>query len=64
MRSDSETNVIRAMLKWGGSFVEALGKAAMMADRNNLDRIKLAWPEYWEQYAEMAKSLEDEEPDG
>lgn len=59
---------IEAMAKYGGSFVKALAEAARRADRTNLIRIQLTWPEYWNQYQEKGKQLEkevypDEHPD-
>lgn len=53
--SEQDMKVIQAMIRFGGSFVSNLGKAALCADPNNLQRIKDAFPEYWEQYTEMAK---------
>ena len=45
------------MMEYGGSFVRKLGAAALVADEQNLRRIKSTWPEYWEQYARMAQQL-------
>ena len=42
--------VANAMVRYGGSFVESLGKALLQADDNNQLKIKKAFPEYWEQY--------------
>ena len=42
--------VSQAMQKYGGSFVENLGKALDRADLNNTTKIKNAFPEYWEKY--------------
>lgn len=53
--NDQDRLTIEAMLTFGGSFVHALGSAAMRADSINLSRIKAAFPEYWEEYTEMAK---------
>ena len=53
--------VIRAMSRYGGSFVRQLAEAARYADDNNLARIKQTWPEYWAQYTEMGRQLEQEE---
>ena len=53
--SEEDMKVIQAMIRFGGSFVSNLGKAALCADANNLQRIKDAFPEYWEQYTEMSK---------
>ncbi len=52
--SEADMKVIQAMMRFGGSFVSNLGKAAMAADANNLQRIKDAFPEYWQQYEDMA----------
>ena len=42
--------VANAMIKYGGSFVESLGKALLQADENNQQKIKNTFPEYWEKY--------------
>lgn len=51
---DEDLKVIEAMERYGGSFVVALAQAARRADSTNLERIKLAFPEYWQQYMQMA----------
>ena len=51
--TDLDLKTIEAMEKYGGSFVVALAQAARRADRNNLERIKAAFPEYWTQYTQM-----------
>lgn len=51
----SDILVIQAMQRFGGGFVKALGEAAMKADLVNLRRIKQAFPELWERYAEIAR---------
>jgi len=48
---------LEAMRKYGGGFVKHLGLAGAHADPQNLERIKKAWPEYWEQYSKMGESL-------
>lgn len=53
--ADEDLKVVEAMEKYGGSFVVALAQAARRADANNLAKIKATWPEYWQQYLEMAK---------
>jgi hypothetical protein len=55
MNSDYWT--IAAMRLLGGGFVRALGDAAIQADVDNLNRIKLAWPEYWARYQALGVSL-------
>jgi hypothetical protein len=52
--NEQDLKVIEAMERYGGSFVVALAQAARRADANNLDRLKLAFPEYWTQYMQMA----------
>ena len=49
--------VAKAMIKYGGSFVEHLGYALENADVKNMMRIKHAFPDYWEKY--KAKSEVD-----
>ncbi len=46
--------VAAAMDKYGGSFVQALGDAIRHADQRNLQRIKDAFPDYWEKYLTLA----------
>jgi hypothetical protein len=56
-----DADVARTMIEYGGSFVRKLGAAALVADQQNLNRIKATWPEYWSQYARMAKQLSEVE---
>ena len=53
--------VMRAMKKYGGSFVQALGEAATRADDNNLRRIKSTWPRYWAKYSVLGLKLRSDE---
>ena len=48
-------------MEYGGSFVRKLGAAALVADEQNLRRIKSTWPEYWDQYSRMAQQLSEVE---
>jgi hypothetical protein len=54
-------DVASTMIEYGGSFVRKLGAAALVADPENLAKIKAAWPEYWSQYDRMAKQLSEVE---
>ena len=47
--------IATAMRKYGGSFVQHLGDALLYADADNTAKIKTTWPEYWDQYADMAR---------
>lgn len=46
------------MKKYGGSFVQALGVALSHADMWNATKIKLTWPELWEEYLNFEKPKE------
>jgi pyruvate/2-oxoacid:ferredoxin oxidoreductase beta subunit len=52
--TDEEFEVVEAMSKYGGSFVQALAECFHRADSNNFEKLKNAFPEYWKQYEEMA----------
>lgn len=54
--TDQDNDVVWAMETYGGSFVKALAAAARCADAINLEKLKLAFPEYWQRYAEMAEN--------
>jgi hypothetical protein len=51
----TDSEVVNAMERFGGSFVRALAKLCYLADPDNLQRIKAAWPDYWQEYAEAAR---------
>ncbi len=53
---DEKLEVAEAMIKYGGSFVKALGQALMLADNENAQRIKIAFKEYWEKYKKMKEN--------
>lgn len=55
MRTDHDVEIMETMRRCGGSFVKALGAAAMLADYENLERIKIAFPHLWREYAEIAR---------
>ncbi len=57
----NDRKTIETMMEYGGSFVRKLGAAALVADEQNLRRIKSTWPEYWDQYSRMAKQLSEVE---
>ena len=54
----SDTEIFKAMILWGGSFVHGIGRAGLQADTTNLRRLKRAFPDYFIMYqtlAEMAR---------
>lgn len=52
---------VQAMVSGGGSFVKALGVAAMHADEMNLQKIKETWSGYWEIYEKVGEKLQAKE---
>ncbi len=46
--------IANAMIRYGGSFVATLGQLWLKGDPENRRRIQATWPEYWQQYREMA----------
>jgi len=59
MPDDKEYGVIDCMQKYGGSFVKALAECLLRAGPTNYQKLKGAFPEYFLEYAGMAK-LENE----
>ena len=57
----TDKKTIETMMEYGGSFVRKLGAAALVADTENLTKIKHTWPDYWAQYSRMAKQLSEVE---
>jgi len=53
--------VASAMIKFGGSFVQCLGKALDRADPQNAGKIKQTWPDYWKKYLKMGLAGEAKE---
>ena len=58
MNNERDFWTIQAMRNLGGGFVVALGGAAMCADDINIEKIKVAFPEYWAHYEKLGFSLE------
>lgn len=55
MSGITDYDVACAMVRYGGSFVSALGQAWHRADQINGDKIKAAFQEYWSEYREFAE---------
>jgi hypothetical protein len=58
-----DSDVVNAMIRYGGSFVKRLGDAFLAADAVNFRKLRDTFPEYWEQYYEAAK-LQDQQAHG
>lgn len=54
METEQNFAVVEAMEKYGGSFVAALATAMRRADTQNFWKLRLAFPEIWNQYTDMA----------
>ncbi|HXU02802.1 MAG TPA: hypothetical protein VN903_17675 [Polyangia bacterium] len=52
--------VIQAMHRYGGSFAQAIADAFDRADDNNFERLKIAFPELWDEYTDMARILAEQ----
>jgi hypothetical protein len=48
------------MQKFGGSFVKALSQCIVVADPDNTNRIKQAFPDYWRKYSAIAANTSAE----
>lgn len=57
--NEREYAVVVAMAQRGGSFVKALATAFRCADPTNFARLKVAFPDYWERYVEMANPVRE-----
>jgi len=53
--------VAKNMYDYGGSFVQKLGEALISADQDNMIKIKMTWPLYWETYLNFKKKGERED---
>ena len=53
--NNEDLEVIDAMKHYGGSFIQALARAAEVADSENLLNIKRAWPQEWAKYKMFAE---------
>lgn len=59
MFSSRELEVLRTMEEMGGSFVSHLAMAWVRADSSNHQRLKVAFPEYWDEYERMVERLKE-----
>lgn len=55
----TDIEVIDAMEAQGGSFVKALAVAYRHADMQNQAIMRRAFPQYWQQYQDVAQQLAD-----
>jgi hypothetical protein len=53
-------HVTEAMISYGGGFVQGLGRLFRQADQDNKERLLRAFPEYFAEYAVLARKNEEE----
>jgi hypothetical protein len=54
MTKEDDWDILTAMSRYGGSFVNALSEAAQRADRTNYAKLRAAFPDIWAEYRTMA----------
>lgn len=45
-----DSRIVDAMSQYGGSFAKAIANAAKVADSDNYNKLKQAFPELWKRY--------------
>jgi len=58
--TDQDAIIIRAMQKWGGSFVQRLSAAFIAADSENKGKLKNAFEAEFNKYLAMAEAAGDD----
>jgi hypothetical protein len=56
-----DADIIDAMLRFGGGFIQQLARLYRQADLVNRGRLRDAFPDYWESYRQMAITAESED---
>ena len=60
--NEQDFHTVEMMTKYGGSFVKALAELCHRADPINLQKIKDAWPDYWQAYEKWDDKDKQYEP--
>jgi len=55
--NEEEFAVVENMACFGGSFVKALAECFHKADRENFEKLKTAFPNYWKQYEDFGNKM-------
>jgi hypothetical protein len=58
----TDDDVLAAMHRYGGSFVRGLAALYHLADDDNRRRLRLAFPETWASYIELAERVAERKP--
>jgi len=64
MKNPDKLEIAYCMQKYGGAFVKALSQVIVLADPANVEKVKAAWPEYWEKYSTIAASKDEQRMEG
>ncbi len=56
-----EHYTLNAIRVYGGSFMDALRRAYLMADADNRRKIRDTWAKEWEQYRQMGAKLRSDD---
>ena len=54
---DELVAIANAMVTFGGSFLQNIGRALLVADTDNVRRIRTAFPEYWDHYRYVSRQI-------
>lgn len=55
MHDPDDDAITEAMIRYGGSFVATLGTLYRRGDPVNQARLKAAFPDFWQEYAELVR---------
>ena len=59
LKHNQKISMCKAMTVYGGGFVRNLAECFYIADSDNQERLEKAFPEYVEQYLQLARSKKD-----
>lgn len=54
--------ILKTMRTYGSSFARALSDAGLRADKENLQTLKTAFSDLWQQHAKLAASIKKNNP--
>lgn len=62
MSTITDYDIAIAMQRYGGSFVRLLGQLWQQGDEINRRRLKVAFPDFWREYKDLAERWAAEPP--
>lgn len=57
MHTEEDYEIVEAMEKFGGSFVQSLAQCFRHADPVNYAKLRITFPEYWEEYKKLSENI-------